>query len=116
MTEDHIHRAIFRYLRAVLPSHWLIYHTPNGGSRNKIEAASMKGLGVLAGVLDLTIVGDGKLYFLEVKSNSGRVKPSQHAFMDKLDANKIIHAVVRSIDDVRDFIEQHGLPSREVMP
>jgi hypothetical protein len=114
MTEDAIHRSIFRFLRSVLPAHWLVYHTPNGGSRNKIEAANMKGLGVLAGVPDLTIVGDGKAYFLEVKAKSGRVQPSQHAFMDKLEANKIAHAVVRSIDDVRAFIEQYGLPSREV--
>jgi hypothetical protein len=114
MTEDSIHKSILRYLRMVLPSHWLIYHTPNGGSRHPIEAANMKGLGVIAGVPDLTIIGDGKTFFMEVKSKSGRVQPSQRMFMGKLEKNGIEYAVVRSIDDAKACLQAWGLPSREV--
>ena len=34
----------------------LIWHVPNGGLRTKAEAARLKWIGVLAGVLDLTLV------------------------------------------------------------
>lgn len=33
----------------------LIYHIPNGGSRNQLEAANLKRQGVKAGVPDLTL-------------------------------------------------------------
>lgn len=33
----------------------LIYHIPNGGSRNELEAANLKRQGVKAGVPDLTL-------------------------------------------------------------
>ncbi len=114
MTEDHIHRSVLKFLRAVLPTHWVVYHTPNGGSRHPIEAANMKGLGVIAGVPDLTIIGDGKTYFMEVKSKSGRLQPSQKMFFGKLDKNGIEYAVVRSIDDAAACLQAWGCPSREV--
>lgn len=115
MTEDHIHRSILKYLRTVLPKHWIVYHTPNGGSRNsEIEGASLKGLGVIAGVPDLTILGDGKVFFMEVKSPSGRVRPAQRKFMSLLEKSGIECAIVRSIDDARACLHAWDLPSREV--
>jgi hypothetical protein len=114
MTEDAIHRSILKYLRSVLPSGWLVIHVPNGGSRHPIEAARMKGLGVVAGWPDLSIFGDTGSYFLEVKSAKGRLSNCQHMILDKLKDAGFPVAVVRSLDDVRDFISEHNLPSREV--
>ena len=114
MTEDRIHRDILKNLRALLPNHWIVYHTPNGGARDAITGAQMKGLGVIAGVPDLTILGDGKTYFMEVKSKSGRLQPSQKMFFGKLERNGIEYAVVRSVDDALACMQAWGLPSREV--
>lgn len=114
MTEDAIHRSILTYLRAVLPNTWIVMHCPNGGSRHPIEAARMKGLGVIAGVPDLQIVGvGGKSYFMEVKAKSGRLQPSQKMFMGKLEALEADFAVVRSIDDAKACLQAWSLPSRE---
>lgn len=115
MTEDHVHRSVLKFLRAVLPTHWVVFHTPNGGSRHPIEAANMKGLGVVAGVPDLQIVGEGgKSYFMEVKSKSGRLQPSQKMFLGKLEKLGADFAVVRSIEDAKACLQAWGLPSREV--
>lgn len=113
MTEDAIHRSILAYLRSVLPSGWLTIHVPNGGSRHPVEAANLKRLGVVAGWPDLSIYGPTGCYFMEVKAPKGRISNSQHRIMDQLKDMGHPVAVVRSIDDAKAFIAEHGLPSRE---
>lgn len=118
-TEHQIHASILRYLRSVLPHGWLVMHVPNGGSRNPIEGARMKALGVVAGWPDISIFGGGHnsggvVCFMEVKSKSGRVSQCQHRIIDQLKDMGFPVAVVRSIDDARVYVKEWGLPSREV--
>lgn len=50
--------ALFRwtvFVRGRFPEIELLYHIPNGGSRNKLEAANLKRQGVKAGVPDLCL-------------------------------------------------------------
>lgn len=50
--------ALFRwaaFIRGRFPEIDLLYHIPNGGSRNRIEAANLKRQGVKAGVPDLCL-------------------------------------------------------------
>jgi hypothetical protein len=54
--ESNEQEALFRWaalIRGRFPDIDLLYHIPNGGSRNRIEAASLKRQGVKAGVLSV---------------------------------------------------------------
>jgi hypothetical protein len=62
----------------------IVWHTPNGGRRDRIEAARLKALGVLRGIPDLLLLRDGHLYGLELKSEDGRPSPAQLATLDAL--------------------------------
>lgn len=53
-TERESQRTVVQYVRMKYPD-VVIFAIPNGGSRNKIEAANLKKDGVLAGVPDLFI-------------------------------------------------------------
>ena len=70
------------------PELGLLFHIPNGGSRNKAEAGRFKAEGVKAGVPDLLLpVARGGYHglFIELKRlDGGRVSPEQKAWMDKL--------------------------------
>ena len=111
--ETPIHIAIVEYLRIVLPGA-LVWHTPNGGNRSKREAAELKRMGVLAGILDLTILThEGELFFLEVKDGRGVLSVSQRAFGAFLDAARIPWMVVRSVDDARRALSLFGIQTRE---
>lgn len=116
MTEDAIHKAIVRYLRAVLPHGWLVMHVPNGGSRNPIEGAKMKQLGVMAGWPDVSIYGpllaSPMAFFMEVKSAKGRLSDCQRTVMDRLADMGFRVAVVRSVDDAEACAREWGLPIR----
>lgn len=67
----------------------LLFHIPNGGSRNKIEAAHLKAQGVKAGVPDLFLpVARGVWYglFIELKrQKGGRVSDQQRRWIEALE-------------------------------
>jgi hypothetical protein len=51
--EDAIQRAVFQHLRARGAPGLFAFHPPNGGYRRPVEAAILKGMGVVAGVPDI---------------------------------------------------------------
>jgi len=56
-----------------------IFHCPNGGSRNKIEAVQLRAQGVVSGIPDLLCIGLNGFFAIELKLPSGIVSPEQKA-------------------------------------
>jgi hypothetical protein len=73
--------ALFRwaaFARGRFPELELLYHNPNGGSRNKLEAANLKRQGVKAGVPDLCLpVARGGYHGLYIEMKYGKNKTSE---------------------------------------
>lgn len=66
------------YMGGKYPDIEMMYHIPNGGSRNKIEAANLKRQGVKAGVPDLCLpVARGKYHGLYIEMKAGKNKTSE---------------------------------------
>ena len=82
--------ALFRwawFARGTHPELDLLYHIPNGGSRNRIEAANLKRQGVKAGVPDLCLpVARERYHGLYIEMKYGKNKPSgeQNKWLDAL--------------------------------
>ena len=65
----------------------LLYHIPNGGSRNKIEAANLKRQGVKAGVPDLCLpVAKGSYHglYIELKAHQNTPSEKQSEWISRL--------------------------------
>lgn len=65
----------------------LVFAVPNGGFRNKKEAAMLKAEGVLAGVPDLVVISPklpGRTLFVEMKTLSGKVSKVQQDLIKRL--------------------------------
>src|SRR5262249_16908591 len=77
--ENAIQRAVFEHLRRREGPNLFAFHGPNGGYRRPVEAAILKGLGVVAGVSDVFIVHDGRCFALELKPDGGRATDRQLA-------------------------------------
>lgn len=57
----------------------MLHHIPNGGSRNKIEAANLKKQGVKSGVPDVCLpVPSGKYHGLYIEMKYGNNKPTDN--------------------------------------
>jgi hypothetical protein len=76
-TEQSIQRAIVSHLRTHGARGLYWYAIPNGGLRSRREASIMAGTGTKPGTPDLGFVHQGRAYFLEVKSESGRLTEQQ---------------------------------------
>jgi hypothetical protein len=77
MSEIQLQAKIFQYFWNNHPkTRGLIFHVPNGGKRNMIEATQLKASGVIPGIPDLMILRDGKAYGLELKRDEGKYKVS----------------------------------------
>lgn len=80
MREAHEQEALFRWVsfaKSTLPEVVLLFHIPNGGSRNKIEAANLKRQGVRAGVPDLFLpVARGGFNGLFIEMKAGKNVPT----------------------------------------
>jgi hypothetical protein len=77
----------------------LMYHVPNGGSRNRVEAARLKGQGVRAGVPDICLpVARGSKHglYIELKrTKGGRVSEEQTGWIEALEAQGYAVAICK---------------------
>jgi hypothetical protein len=77
---------------------YLIHHSPNGGKRNAREGARFKAMGVLAGFPDLIIIAKNKVFFIEMKSDKGKLTDNQENVHDALRNNGLFVYTVNDFD------------------
>ena len=107
--EAAIQRGVFQHLRARAAPGVFAFHVPNGGYRKPVEAAIMKGLGVVAGVPDVIVIHAGRCYALELKRAGGRTTDNQRACLAALREAGAITGVVDSIDAALTWLGTEGL-------
>lgn len=108
VSEDDIQKSVAAHLSARSGPWCYWFHVPNGGSRNVIEAAKLKRMGVRAGVADIVLLIDGKSYFLELKARKGRVSPDQKAAQSLVERAGGTYAVAWGIDEALATLETWG--------
>lgn len=88
----------------------LLYHVPNGGSRNKAEAAKLKRMGVRAGVPDLVLPAPRGGYaglYIEMKVGSNRPSRTQKEWMEMLAARGYKTLVCYGGNEAIDALEKY---------
>lgn len=110
--EDAIQRQVTAYLDVALPESAVWFAVPNGGKRSKIEAAIMKGLGVKAGVPDLCIIWDCRVFFIELKAPGRYMTKAQQETVGRLQYAGALCCVCRSLDEVIEWLDAAGIPMR----
>lgn len=99
-SEDNLQKAVARYLD-LIGSFW--FHCPNGGSRNCIEAAKLKAMGVKAGIPDCMILDQRRGYSglaIELKVGYNKPSPQQLEQFDKLVIRNWMVVVSWSLEEV----------------
>lgn len=87
-----------------------LFHIPNGGSRNIIEATKLKKMGVKAGVPDLQlIVPNGLVHglWIELKAKKGTLQPSQKIMIQRLEAQGYLCKVCFGADEAINEIKKY---------
>lgn len=95
---------------ALYPELKLLYHIPNGGTRNKLEAAGLKRKGVKAGVPDIHLpVARGNFHGLYIELKAGENKPTkeQKEWMADLRAQNYAAEVCVGWQQAAELIEKY---------
>lgn len=108
--EDVIQTQLARFLVLACKPGVVWCHIPNGGSRNKIEAARLKAQGVKPGVPDLMFIHDGHPYFLELKRERGGVVSADQTIMhDDLRKAGATVGIARGLSAAVDLLQEWEL-------
>lgn len=86
----------------------LIIHIPNGGSRNIIEATTLKAMGVVAGVPDL-FIPSMRLWIEMKRVKGGRVSPDQKALIEKLQSYNYTVKVCKGCTEAIEAVLNHHI-------
>ena len=113
-------RAIVQALRFALPRDSIVHHSVNevteAGPRGAKRQAILVGMGVHPGFADLIVISGGRVLFLEVKSQTGRLRKSQEVFRDTVVTQGFGWALVRTVDDALGALADNGFTSRVQRP
>ena len=104
--EDSLQITVAEYLDRVLPAQAVWFHVPNGGARNKAEAAKFKRMGVKAGIPDVCILWCGRLYTVELKAPGRSLSKAQKKMLPALEAAGARTCVCKSLHEVEAFLKQ----------
>ena len=110
MSEADEQTYLFKWIafaRNKTPELDLLFHVPNGGSRDKREAARLKAQGVRAGVPDLCLPVPTSQYhglFIELKFGRNRPSEEQIKWLEALKKQGYKTAVCYGWEDAKDVI------------
>jgi len=83
----------------------LMFSIPNGGTRNIMEAMTLKATGLLKGASDLVVIlPNGKLIFVELKQPKGVQSPEQKDFENRVILLGFEYHIIKSLDEFKILI------------
>jgi hypothetical protein len=109
MSEFKVQCAVADHLSKRGASGAVWWHTPNGGERNRLDAALFKRQGVKAGIPDILVFYRSKLYALELKADSGVVSDNQKEMLSALAREGAETGVAYGLNEALAWLEQRGL-------
>lgn len=93
----------------------MLFHIPNGGSRNKIEAAHLKAQGVKAGVPDLFLAVPVREYsglFVEMKYGRNKTTEKQEWWLEELKKQGYMTTICYGAEEaIQTIAEYLGIPA-----
>lgn len=111
--EDQIQADIVQYLRSIKV---FAHSVPNEGAGRggAIRTMQLKTMGLYPGAGDLVVwwhrpnLPGATVGYLEVKSKTGRQSDRQIHFQEKCEKEGIPYKVVRSVDEVKEYMREMG--------
>ncbi len=114
MTEAALHAQVAAYLALAIQPPSFFTTFPAGHFKGKAVGGRLKGAGLKAGVPDVLLIqgGTGRAFWIELKTDQGRVSPVQAETGALLIAAGSPVAVCRSLDQVQDMLKHWGFALR----
>jgi hypothetical protein len=103
-SETHLQSHCYQWAHNTFPdTRGLLFAVPNGGTRNKIEAAQLKATGVVSGVADMLFLWKNNTYAFEFKFADRKQSLEQKEWEAKV-KNHIAHYFLLNDADAFKYI------------
>jgi hypothetical protein len=105
-SEESIQAECFTWFWTRFPAfRGTMFAVPNGGARNRAEAARMKSTGTVSGTSDLVWArSKGRVVFIEMKNEIGMQSKEQEEFEKILILLGHEYVVIRSVAQFKEFV------------
>ncbi len=102
--EERIQTACYVYFHNTFPEHrgLLCYNLNN--SKNKIDGARNKAMGIQKGRSDLVLYWQGRAVMIEMKTPTGEQSPEQIEWQRKVEGQGFEYHLVRSLEEFQKII------------
>lgn len=113
MSEFAIQCAVVGYLTLAFPKGCGVVwtHFPAGGG-GKVRGAMLKRAGLRPGMPDIVIFHDSRTFFIELKTDKGRLSKVQSDCHADLWSAGFPVAVARSVDEVENLLRSWKIPTQ----
>ena len=102
--EYKLQKACVQWFNYQYPQYKGLLYMNMNNPRNKINGALMKAAGMVSGVSDLTYLHDGKVYFIELKTPTGKMTTNQKDWSTKIMSFGYDYVVIRTLTGFTEFI------------
>ena len=105
MSEDRLQQECYMWFHnTYFMYRGLLFHVPNGGTRNAREGAKFKTMGVVKGVSDFIFLWKGDTFFIELKVEGGRQSDDQKRWEVLVKGERFDYFVVWTFVEFKDLI------------
>lgn len=108
--EQDLHLAVAKYFATVLDPTEVFATTFPAGGGGKARGGRLKSMGLVAGVPDWVLVYRGRVYFIELKTLTGRLSSAQKATIERLRAVDAEVFIARELDDIQHILDIWEIP------
>src|SRR5262245_1503872 len=105
LTEQQIQSAVFEHLRVRGAPGIFAWHPFSGGYRKPVEAAIYKSLGARAGLPDVMVLHNGRLFCVELKREGGRATEKQLETIAAMEAAGALTCIAEGLNQAIAVLE-----------
>lgn len=109
MTENQLQYACIAFMHQFALPDVIYLHISNGGKQTAGQRIHKWKMGELPGYPDLQFIKDGKLYLVELKVGYRKLSDDQEAVKERLEAQGIPYAVIRTPEAFWEQVGDWGL-------
>ena len=108
-SEHRLQKAVVQFMKRAAKPGAFCFACPNGMVSDHVSVARMKDAGLFPGVADLVVILPSKeAAFLELKTPTGRLQPSQKDFKTLCARYDLKYAIARSLDEAIEVLTKWG--------
>jgi hypothetical protein len=107
ISEERLQADCYQWFHNSFPElRGLLWHVPNGGQRSASEANKFKAIGLVPGVADLHLFYEGRMYFIELKIETGRLSENQVKWIEAITHHQGQVVVIRDLTTFQNYVKQ----------